>query len=446
MRTLLCLLGCAALLGCGGDKDDTSGQPTPESDVSEATDATPEADTQPPELTPLEKATAALSATRMKADVDFLADDALGGRIPGSPGSQMAREHIADAMAAMGLEPFGDNGTFFHEFVAPADKGSWQLDADGSISENTHGGGVNVVGLLRGTDPARADEYVVYVAHYDHLGVTQTGEVFNGAFDDAGGVAVGLEVARVLVEQEAATGRSIVFLFSDGEERGLQGAEYWLTAPPIPHEDIVAAISGDPLGRRMLPDFSVIGLSGAETSPDLLAFLRETDDLVDSTLVFINRAMILLFASDQDEFHNVGVPAVWMVNIGFAAYHTVDDEAVTIDYRMMLENARWLTGALHRLGQGTDRFEYEGPKALDVQSAKDVQKLGEGIRGSKVLSTEERERLEVLMGELKEIIDAGSWDVLESVDAWLGGTLFFLVLELPKVHPGEIPPPFPTEG
>ncbi len=436
-------MGCVACLGCAADKtgsEQDSAQP-PAEDVG--------TDTPPPQLTPLEKATAALSATRMKADVDFLADDALGGRIPGSDGSLKAREHVADAMAAMGLEPFGDNGTFFHEFDAPVEPGSWQLEPDGTVVPNTHAGGVNVVGLLRGTDPERADEYVVYVAHYDHLGVTKSGDVFNGAFDDAGGVAVGLEVARVLVEQQAATGRSIVFLISDGEERGLQGAEYWLTAPPIPHENIVAAISGDPLGRRMLPDFSVIGLSGAEHSPQLLEFLRGTDDLVDSALVFINRAMILLFASDQDEFHHVGVPAVWMVNIGFAAYHTVEDDPITMDYRMMLENARWLAGALHRLGETTERFAYEGPKPLDVQSAKDVRKLGEGVLASEVLTDEERDRAEALMGQLDEVIESGSWDVLEKVqggvDGWLGGTLFFLVLELPKVHPGEIPPPFPAD-
>lgn len=394
-------------------------------------------------MTPIEAAVAGLSPQRMKDDVDFLADDAQGGRNPGSVGSLAAREHIRDAMVAMGLEPFGQEGTFYYEYDADPDEGSWQLEEDGSVVANTRAGGVNVVGLLRGTDAELANEYLVYVAHYDHLGVTKDGDPFNGAHDDAGGVAVGLEVARALAGSQAARKRSIVFLISDGEERGLEGAEMWLAAPPVPAEQIVLAISGDPLGRRLLPDYSVIGLSGAEHSSGFLEFLRGTADFVESDVVFINRAFILLFASDQDEFHAMGIPAVWVLNMGLTWYHTVDDDAETIDYRMLLEDARWLSKTLAAAADSSERFAYEGPKALDVQSARDIRALGQGVLGSAVLTQAERAKAEQLLAQLDAVIDAEDWSVVGSRDAFLADALSFLVLSLTGAHPGEVPPPFP---
>ena len=71
--------------------------------------------------------------------------------------------------------------------------------------------GTNVVATIPGTNPELADEYIVVMAHYDHLGVTPDGEIYNGAFDNATSVAMALEVARVLLEAEVQPQRSIDF-------------------------------------------------------------------------------------------------------------------------------------------------------------------------------------------------------------------------------------------
>jgi hypothetical protein len=453
LSTCLTLLHLVAVPGCSSDSAESeavatgSDIPTVASDIDVASDTEVSAgDTPPPRKTAIEVALGALSFARMKLDVDLLAADELGGRITGSVGAKIAREHIANEMAAMGLQPLGDDDTYFHEYEAPPPaEPRYELNADLSVSLSTATDGVNIIGMLPGTDPILANEYIVYLAHYDHLGVTKKGESFNGAFDDVGGVAVGLEVARAMIEANAAPKRSIIFLISDGEERGLQGAEMWLAKPTIPRENIVFAISGDPLGRRHLPDYSVIGLSGAERSPGLLEFLRTTTDYVESDVVFLNRELIPLFASDQDRFYDLGIPAVWFVNIGFSWYHTIDDDPQTVDYRMLLDDARWLLQTLHAGGERDDRFTYDGPKPFDVQTARDVREFVVGILTSKELDENERTRAVALLAQLDTVIETGSYDAIGDLEVFVTTTLFFLVFELTGAHPGEVPPPLPGD-
>jgi Zn-dependent M28 family amino/carboxypeptidase len=107
----------------------------------------------------------------------------------------------------------------------------------------------NVVGILRGSDPAKAHENVVVSAHLDHLGIGTPREgdsIYNGAYDNATGVAALLEVARAL-ETMPRPRRSVVFLATTAEEKGLLGAEYFVAQPTVPIESIVADLNMDML-------------------------------------------------------------------------------------------------------------------------------------------------------------------------------------------------------
>lgn len=123
----------------------------------------------------------------------------------------------------------------------------------------------NVIGIIPGTDPALKDEYVLVLAHLDHVGVGKPVDgdaIYNGAIDNAGGVAVMLEAARALSAR--GTRRPVLFVATTGEEKGLVGADYFSAFPVVPLEKIVAAISVD--GLMAWHDFEDIVSLGSDHS------------------------------------------------------------------------------------------------------------------------------------------------------------------------------------
>ncbi len=105
----------------------------------------------------------------------------------------------------------------------------------------------NVGGIIRGTNPTLRDEYVVYTAHYDHLGVStpdaRGDSIYNGFSDNAAGTAMLLAIAQAF--QKSPPARSVAFLFFTGEERGLLGSSYLAAHPPFPLDRIRAVINLD---------------------------------------------------------------------------------------------------------------------------------------------------------------------------------------------------------
>ena len=106
----------------------------------------------------------------------------------------------------------------------------------------------NVVGMIEGSDPVLKNEYVIMSAHLDHTGVGRAvngDSIFNGAMDDASGVASVIETARLLKESGVKTKRSVIFLAETAEEKGLLGSLYYATKPTVPFKQIVADINLD---------------------------------------------------------------------------------------------------------------------------------------------------------------------------------------------------------
>ncbi|HJN74606.1 MAG TPA: M20/M25/M40 family metallo-hydrolase [Myxococcota bacterium] len=389
----------------------------------------------------------AVSMERVKAHVDVLADDSLGGRIPGSYGHSLAQDYLLGELQEIGLEPLGSDG-YRQDYVSEPVDGRFQLLEDGTVADAEDDHGTNLVALLPGSDPELADQHIVVMAHYDHLGVNRDGEVYNGAFDDATSVAVLLELARVLVEEEVELGRSIVFLLTDDEESGLEGAEWFLADELVPHSEISFAIALDPIGRGVLPDYWPLALMGLERSPDLLASWKEVCRYAETTVSFVHRDTIPLFASDQDEFYRLDdpIPAVWFTSPGMAFYHTVDDTPETIDYRSVRPQARFLLQALAWFAQKGDDYAYEGPPELAPEHAADARALVAGYLGSEHLSDSERAEVESILHDLDAIIEADNLDVVDNPEGLFVYAMYYLVFELPGEHIGEIPPPFPEDG
>jgi Zn-dependent M28 family amino/carboxypeptidase len=168
----------------------------------------------------------------------------------------------------------------------------------------------NVVGVLRGSDPRLASEHVVLTAHLDHLGVGEAIEgdrTYNGAMDNASGIATLVETARRFHGSRAPK-RSIVFVAVTAEEQGLLGSRYFAARPTVPRASIVAGVNVD-MFLPLYPMKSVLGL-GAEES-DLGDDLRRAASAAGLTVVADPEpARRSFIRSDQYSFIRAGIPAL----------------------------------------------------------------------------------------------------------------------------------------
>lgn len=168
----------------------------------------------------------------------------------------------------------------------------------------------NVVGLVRGSDPALRDQHVAFSAHWDHLGVgpaVDGDSIYNGALDNASGVADLLAVARVAASRPAPK-RSLLFVFVTAEESGLLGSEYFAQNPVVPIERIVANVNvdgGNLWGR--VKDFRVLGDTKSSLGPRFAAMIQPGGMRITPD-AFPERGGF--YRSDHFSFARAGVPAV----------------------------------------------------------------------------------------------------------------------------------------
>ena len=171
----------------------------------------------------------------------------------------------------------------------------------------------NVVGILRGSDPQRRNEYVVVSAHLDHLGVGEPingDRIYNGAMDNASGVAAILEVANALHDAPARPARSILFVAVTGEEKGELGSRYFVAHPTVPRATMVANINTDMfLPLFPLKTLMVLGLDES----DLGGNIRATAEAVGVGVQPDPEPQRNRFVrSDQYSFIKAGIPALAM--------------------------------------------------------------------------------------------------------------------------------------
>ena len=174
----------------------------------------------------------------------------------------------------------------------------------------------NVIGQRLGSDPKLRDEYVVYSAHLDHVGIGEPVEgdaIYNGAMDNAVWTAAMLEIARAFAALEEPPRRSVLFLAVTGEEKGLLGSDYFMSQPTVPRKQIVANLNLD-AGPVMHALHEIIP-TGAEHSS-----LAEVVERVASQMNLRISSdpepeQVLFVRSDQYSFVRWGVPAVFM-NLG----------------------------------------------------------------------------------------------------------------------------------
>ncbi len=234
---------------------------------------------------------------------------------------------------------FAGSDTSFEQAVAATTAGSgasFELPATLTISLKnalSPAASSNVVGMLRGSDPALADEYVVLTAHLDHLGrgaAVNGDTIYNGAMDNATGIAILLETARALAKSPVAPRRSILFVAVTAEERGLLGSQYFATYPTVPREALVANLNTD-MPTALFPVSGMVLFGADHTSLGAMARaalvaegMAEVPDPTPEEVFFVR--------SDQYSFVRKGIPSIYIDPAGISSDPTVNASAVTREF------------------------------------------------------------------------------------------------------------------
>ncbi len=258
--------------------------------------------------------------------ITFLASDSLQGREAGSANEAIAANYIADHFRDFGLEPAGDNETYFQEFTINT-----------AVLRNPHAGedaegekllSKNVVGLLQGT--GNSDELIIIGAHYDHLGYGEFGSLYrgeqerihNGADDNASGTAGVLELAEYFSANRPK--KDILFLAFSGEEMGLLGSAYYVDNPTVDLENALAMINMDMIGRMVDKKLMIFGIGTADKWEGILDSANTGD--LDLNLVKDGTG-----ASDHTSFYYKDIPVLHYFTDTHADYHRPSDDTEYIN-------------------------------------------------------------------------------------------------------------------
>jgi hypothetical protein len=206
----------------------------------------------------------------------------------------------------------------------------------------------NVIGVIEGSDPVLKNEYVLYTAHFDHIGVNNAGAVFNGADDNASGSMALLEVADAFRSLKNKPLRSVIFAWVNGEEKGLLGSQYYSENPVFSLKKTLIDINLDMVGRSKMPadtgkvmgfDVDVSGqgeifMYGDQKGKDILDLIGSASK--EAGIKVINKGKeSLLGSSDYASFMAKDVPAIFFNSGDYPDLHSIRDDVDKIDFDKM---------------------------------------------------------------------------------------------------------------
>ena len=340
--------------------------------------------------------TAAISAADLMTRLYVFSHDSMMGREAGTPGNVKGTEYIAAQLRGLGLEPAGENGTYYQTVPLTRRARGTTAALRGGPPPSTEAAAParNVVAVFRGSDPKLRGTYVALGAHNDHVGVATTAvdhdslraynaaawrlrgadaglpaltpaqrasirvnvdslrrlrparldSIWNGADDDGSGSMALLEIAEALAKGRARPKRSVLFVWHTAEEKGLLGSRYFTEHPTVARDSIVAQINIDMIGRGRAEDTR----GGGPTYLSLVGSRRLSTELGD-IVEAVNRDRRVPLAldyrldanghpeniycrSDHYEYARYGIPIVFLFTGLHGDYHQVTDEPQYIDY------------------------------------------------------------------------------------------------------------------
>ncbi len=254
-----------------------------------------------------------VDADQLLEDVAVLGADSLEGRRAGSMGGEKARAYIQAAFDRFRLASFGEG--FEHPF-----------DLRGQGADTPYG--VNLLGYLSGTE--RPDIFIVVTAHYDHLGMRR-GQIYNGADDNASGVAGLLALADYFSRHRPR--HSILFAALDAEEMGLLGASAFIQDPPLSLDHVALNVNMDMVSRNEKDELFAAGVFHY---PFLKPYLERVAARSQIHLRFGHDGTRgagddWTMSSDHGPFYRAGIPFVYFGVEDHADYHRHTDDFENID-------------------------------------------------------------------------------------------------------------------
>lgn len=288
---------------------------------SRASESTPASVIAPPQL----------DSARLLSDLFRLAHDSMAGRAAMTPENAKARAFLVSEMRRLGLAPV--NGSYEQAFAMA------RRNRPDSVK------GANVLAMVRGT--STPDRYLVVSAHYDHVG-TRSGNVYNGADDNASGTAALLQLAAHFQRNRPA--HSIIFAFFDAEEMGLLGARAFVATPPVPLAQIVANVNMDMVARG---DNGLLWAVGTAPYPQMKPVV---ESIVADPRVTVKMGFDTgtgrdnwTSQSDQGAFHAVQIPFIYFGVEDHPDYHEPSDDPEKVNAGFYYGAARTIASFVTRL-------------------------------------------------------------------------------------------------
>ena len=266
-----------------------------------------------------------ISEKDIEEHIAFLASEELKGREAGTADEAKAANYIADLFRNSGLEPAGDDQTFFQEFTINTtilnNPHSTDTSGEKRLSKN-------VVGLVRGT--IESDEVIIIGAHYDHLGYGEFGSLYrgdtprihNGADDNASGTAGLIELAQYFGKFRPVT--DLLFVAFSGEEMGLLGSAHFVEEPPVNLDNTLAMINMDMIGRMEDHKLIIFG-TGTTSDWEEILLVANTDSLK------IQLVKDGTGASDHTSFYYKNIPVLHYFTDTHSDYHRPSDDVEYIN-------------------------------------------------------------------------------------------------------------------
>jgi acetylornithine deacetylase/succinyl-diaminopimelate desuccinylase-like protein len=261
-------------------------------------------------------------------------------------------------MEEAGLRPAGDDGTWFQKFRV------------GGRSAR------NVIGMLEGADPELRKEVVVLGAHYDHVGTAEQGNpgrlggarggdgIYNGADDNASGVAALLAVAEAMGKGGVRTRRSALFAAFSGEEEGLLGSRHYVNHPPAPLAQHVFMLNLDMVGRNPERPMEIHGAGSAEGG----VLRKAVEDSVAKTGLKAkvhDAVKLILGDSDHASFSARRIPFLFFFGGFHSDYHRVTDHADKIAYDNLARVAQTAFHIVVEVGDAAERPRFSAAAAAN---------------------------------------------------------------------------------
>ncbi|TKC06608.1 M28 family peptidase [Pedobacter polaris] len=253
-------------------------------------------------------------------DVEVLASDIYEGRKTGTKGAEMARTYLTGRLKEIGLKPYPGQTSYEQTFEIKGRNGAAAIQ------------GKNLIAYV----PGKSENVIVISAHYDHIGIIKN-EIYNGADDNASGVAGLLQFAKYFSQNKP--NNTLIFAIFDGEEMGLQGAKAFVANPPVALEKIKLNVNMDMISHN---DKQELYAAGTFKYPELKSYLITTNGNLKLLLGHDDPKLgqdDWTNQSDQGAFNAKNIPFIYFGVEDHKDYHKATDEYQNINKTFFIDAA-----------------------------------------------------------------------------------------------------------